>query len=177
MNSIKYKMLENILNNHTNNVINISVFNDYKKFNYDSKELLEIDLDFLTKNIYDITLSEPKVARLSQKDFRKELLKKYGKCIVSDNTCYDELEACHLIEVKDDGNYDINNGIILEANLHKTFDKNIWCINPYTKMIEVKTNSNSSINKYKNKILDIDDDIFLNLEERYKKFNISNNNN
>ena len=163
-------MLENILNNNTNNVIDISIFNDYKKFNYDSKELLNIDLEFLTKNIFDIKLSEPKIARPSQKDFRKELLKKYGKCIVSDNTCYDELEACHLIEVKDGGNYDINNGIILEANLHKTFDKNIWCINPYTKMIEVKTSSNSSINKYINKIIELDEDIIYNLEQRYKKF-------
>ena len=167
--------LENILNNindKNEKTIDISIFNKYSDFDYKSKELLNIDLEFLTKNIYNISLITQKITRLSQKEFRKELLKKYGKCLISNNTCIDELEACHLVEVKDDGDYNINNGIILEANFHKTFDRNIWCINPYTKMIEVKNGTNSSINKYMNKILDIDDDIMDNLIKRYQKFNL-----
>ena len=164
--------LENILNNINEKTIDISIFNKYSDFDYKSKELLNIDLEFLTKNIYNISLITPKITRLSQKEFRKELLKKYGKCLISDNTCLDELEACHLVEVKYDGDYKINNGIILEANFHKTFDRNIWCINPYTKMIEVKKGTNSSINQYTNKILDIDDDIMENLIKRYEKFKL-----
>jgi hypothetical protein len=161
--------IESILDKNINNTINLSIFNDYKKFGYDSKEFLNIDLQFLS-NLYNVILTEPSKVRLDQKEFRMELLKKYGKCIVSGNTCIDELEACHLVEVKDDGTYDLSNGILLEANLHKTFDKYIWCINPDSKMIEVKNGTNSSINKYKNKIIEIDDDIIDNLIKRHEKF-------
>jgi hypothetical protein len=162
--------LENILDNNINNTINLSRFNDYNKFGYDSLELLHVDLEFLATNIYNIILIENNKARLSQKEFRTELLNKYGQCIISGNTCYDELEACHLVEVKDSGDYYLDNGILLEANLHKTFDKYLWCINPYTKMIETKDNINSSINKYKNIIIDIDDSIINNLIIRYNKY-------
>jgi len=161
--------LENILENNIDKTINLNIFNDYKKFGYDSKELLYIDLEFLASNIYDIVLVEPSKVRLNQQQFRSELLNKYSKCIISGNTCFDELEACHIVEVKDGGDYYLSNGIILEANLHKTFDKYLWCINPFTKMIEVKNGFNSSINKY-NQIINIDDNIIDNLIIRYRKF-------
>ena len=162
--------IESILNKNIDKTINLSIFNDYKKFGYDSKELLYIDLDFLATNIYDIILVDNAKVRLNQKEFRTELLNKYGKCIISDNTYVDELEACHIVEVKDGGDYYINNGIILEANLHKTFDKYLWCINPVTKKVEVKDKTNSSINKYHNIIINIDDSIINNLIIRYNKY-------
>jgi len=162
--------LENILDNNTDKTLNLSLFDDYTNFGYNLKELLYIDLDFLASNIYDVTLIEPSKVRLCQKEFRDELINKYKKCIISGNMCLDELEACHLVEVKDGGDYYIDNGIILEANLHKTFDKYLWCINPYTKKIEVKEGISSSINKYKDQIIDFDDDITDNLIKRYEKY-------
>jgi predicted restriction endonuclease len=169
--------IEDILNKNTNNTINLSIFNDHRKFGYDSKELLYIDLEFLAFNVYNTIIVDNSKIRLNQKEFRSELLNKYGKCIISGNSCVDELEACHLVEVKDGGDYYINNGIILEANLHKTFDKYFWCINPFTKMIEVKDNINSSINKYKNMVIDIDIDnsIIDNLTTRYEKYILNKN--
>jgi hypothetical protein len=167
-----YKM-EDILNKNINNTINLNIFNDHKSFGYDTRELLYIDLEFLAYNIYNTIIVDNSKTRLSQTDFRLELLNKYGKCIISDNSCIDELEACHLVELRDGGDYYLNNGIILEANLHKTFDKYLWCINPYTKIIEVKNNINSSINKYKNMFIDFDDSIFNNLVIRYEKYVLS----
>lgn len=161
--------LENILNN--NKIININYFDNFREFGYDTRKLLNIDLEFLIENIYnDIQIVDNTNIRLSQEEFRNKLLEKYGKCLISNNECYYELEACHIVEVKDNGDYFIENGIILEANLHNTFDKYLWCINPYTKKIEIKENHYSSINKYNNKIIEIDDSILENLIIRYNKF-------
>jgi hypothetical protein len=161
--------LEDTLNN--NKIININYFNNFKDFGYETKNLLMIDLEFLVENIYnDVKIIDNKNIRLSQGEFRNELLDKYGKCLITDNECPYELEACHLVEVKDGGDYFIENGIILEANLHNTFDKYLWCINPYTKKIEIKENHFSSINKYNNKEINIDNNILENLIIRYNKF-------
>jgi len=35
--------------------------------------------------------------RLSQKEFKKELLKIFNKCIITNEDCIDELEACHFV--------------------------------------------------------------------------------
>ncbi len=165
--------LENILNN--NKIINVNYFDNFKEFGYETKNLLNIDLEFLIENIYDdVKIVDDKNIRLSQEDFRNKLLEKYGKCLITNNECLYELEACHLVEVKDGGDYFIENGIILEANLHNTFDKYLWCINPYTKKIEIKENHYSSINKYNNKIIEIDDSILENLIIRYNKYLINN---
>jgi hypothetical protein len=164
--------IENILDNYTQ--IHLSLFDNYSNFGYPSKETLYVDLDFLVNNIYHTTLIDSNNIRLSQEEFRKELLNKYNKCIISDNDCYHELEACHIVEVHNGGDYLINNGIILQANLHNTFDKYLWCINPYTKLIEVKDNHLGSINQYIHKYIDIDDSIIDNLIIRYNEYLIKN---
>jgi len=67
----------------TNNTINE---NNYKQFNYDSYEEFKIDLDFLLSNIYsDIQIInlQTKEQRLNQDTFRKEVIKKYNRCIIS----------------------------------------------------------------------------------------------
>lgn len=76
---------------------------------------------------------------LIQTTFRKELLKKFNnKCVVSEINCVDELEAAHLVPFCEDNKLDINNGLILTRNLHATFDKYHWSINPNTLLIEIK---------------------------------------
>ena len=88
--------------------------------------------------------------RLSQKEFRKELLKKFNnKCIITNEDCLDELEACHLIPINEEESYNINNGIILTSNLHKTFDKYLWSINLNTLKMKINNNKNiGNIKKY-----------------------------
>ncbi len=164
--------IENILNNYTK--INLSVFDNYSNFGYPSKETLYDDLNFLVDNIYHTKIINSSLIRLSPEEFKNTLLNKYNKCIISDNIYYDELEACQIVEVYNGGDYLINNGFILEANLYKTFVKNLWCINPYTKLIEIKQNHYSSINKYINKLINIDDLILDNLIIRYNEFKNKN---
>lgn len=191
----------NILENYLDDIldkdktINYTIFNEYKKFNYDNKDLFEINLKFLLDNIYtDIKIVEPKVKRLNQQEFRDELINKYQKCLITNNDCLNELEACHIVELKDLNNINdinnieindinnidinnINNGLLLCSNLHKTFDKYLWAINPDTLEIEVaKEDSNTVGTIYKifkeNKhvTLDMNNELYNNLKHRYNKF-------
>ena len=175
----------NILENYLDDIlekdktINYHIFNEYEKFNYDNKDLFEINLKFLLDNIYtDIKIVEPKLKRLNQQEFRDELINKYQKCLITNNDCLNELEACHINNI-DINN--INNGLLLCSNLHKTFDKYLWAINPDTLQIEVaKDDSNTVGTIYKifkeNKqvTLDMNNELYNNLKHRYNKF-IKNN--
>ena len=135
-----------------------------------------MDLELLVSTVYN----EIKIVdvlsgiRLSQSEFRSGLMDLYEyKCIVSSNSNPDELEAAHIVGVADGGDYMLSNGLILEANLHKTFDKYQWTINPIT--LQIETNSNygeGSINKYGGIKLNINIDpiLYSNLKLRYDKF-------
>lgn len=195
-------ILENYLDNilEKDKIINYHIFNEYNKFDYDNKDLFEIDLKFLLDNIYsEIKIVEPKVKRLNQQEFRDELINKYQKCLITDNDCLNELEACHIIELKDtytdteitnntntdteitnNTNTDINNinnGLLLCSNLHKTFDKYLWTINPDTLEIEIANYDQNIVGSiYKRFIknpkvlLELNKELYNNLKHRYNKF-------
>ena len=123
----------------TNNTVNE---NNYKQFNYDSYEEFKIDLDFLLSNIYSdihIINFQTREQRLDQDTFRKELIKKYNRCVISDSIDI-ECEACHIIPYSICKNFDIDNGLLLSSDLHKTFDKYCWSINPKTLKVEINKN-------------------------------------
>ena len=44
------------------------------------------------------------------------------KCIVTNDNCVRELTACHIIPIKENENYDIDNGLLLKESIHRTFD-------------------------------------------------------
>lgn len=129
-----------------NNIVNHEYLADnYKQFNYNNYDELILDLDFLLTNIYPtvhIIKLLPKEQRLDQDSFRKELIKKYNKCIIS-NSIDIECEACHIIPYSICKNFDINNGLLLSSDLHKTFDKYLWSIKPST-VSHVKADSRNN---------------------------------
>ena len=156
--------LELFLDLYDNNEINMNIYNKYKIFGYEDKDAFILDLNFLLKNIYDIKLIsiEDNDKRIGQQEFKKILLKKYGfKCLITNNDCIDELEACHIVPESQTINFDISNGLILDKNIHSTFNKYYWSINPETLEVEVLNNKNvGSISKYKN--------MYINLGMTYK---------
>ena len=177
--------LEYYLDNNDNKEIIKDEINDYKKFDYNDEIIFNNHLNFLLENIYNIKIIENDKSRvrLSQKEFRKELLKKFNKCIITNEDCIEELEACHLIPINEKESYNINNGIILTlmkpmdiyhlSNLHKTFDKYLWSINPNTLKIEINNNKNVGfIKKYvDNKVnIKLNDELFNNLNNHYTNF-------
>jgi len=118
----------------------------------------------LTKIEYDyISLFEPEQLkqdknRRQQKDFRNKIIELYkSKCIV---TGYDEeeCEACHIIPVENGGDYSPYNGLLLNRNIHKLFDKFYWTIDSNTFEIKINPqieNKNLSIKNYKGIILNL----------------------
>jgi predicted restriction endonuclease len=172
--------LEEYLDNYDNKEIYKDDLYNYKKFNYIDELIFNNHLTFLLENIYNIKVIEidKSRVRLNQKDFRDGLLEKFNnKCVVTDEDCIDELEACHIIPINEKECYNIDNGLILTSNLHKTFDKYLWSINPNTLKIEIKNNKNvGNIKKYEsNKInIKLNNDLFNNLNYHYNKFLINN---
>jgi len=101
----------------------IENFKNYDEFGYDDELIFKHHLKFMLDNLYNIKNIESKRKRLNQKEFREIILKKFNKCLITGEKCTVELEAAHIIEVKDDGNYDIDNGLLLRKNIHSTYDK------------------------------------------------------
>ena len=141
---------------------------NWKKFGYKTHKEYKLDLTYLC-DLLNIEINEIKEKRLSQAEFRKEGIKKYEKCII---TSFDkvECEAAHIVPVKDDGNYTIDNGLLLNRCIHKTFDLYYWSINPDTNCIEVNSKYFTSINEYEGNKIDIKEDLYNNLLQHYKIF-------
>ena len=165
--------LDNLL--QTNNKINSQLLNCWEYFNYSNKELFIADIELLIQIIYpNLKICQESNIRLSQTEFRNSLISYYdSKCVITQNESLEELEAAHIIEFKDNGDYDVNNGLLLEANLHKTFDRYLWTINPDTLKIETNPNNiTKSIKKYVGKKVNlvINPFLYTNLKKRYEIF-------
>jgi predicted restriction endonuclease len=148
---------------------------DYNKFGYtydeSCKELFEDELFFLTEQ-FGISMNTNEINTYRKDDWSDDVKDLYEyTCIISGETNKTYLDACHILELRDCVNFDINNGIVLTKNLHSQFDNYEWCINPDTKKVEVKDGVEGDICKYKNKYINI-----LNYETlkyfkpRYKMF-------
>ncbi|ELB1139677.1 TPA: HNH endonuclease [Vibrio parahaemolyticus] len=104
--------------------------------------LLDIDFELLSKdsdpvsssieidkkvNLADVLRDRKMIEVLSrpnQAKFRKDVLAAGGcKCLLSGVTTPEVIQACHIIQVKDDGNDDVGNGLLLRADLHTLYDK------------------------------------------------------
>ncbi len=135
--------LEKYLDKFDNGEIFNTIYDRYSEFDYNDEELYKLHLHFMLINLYNIRIIENKRLRLGQKDFRIKLFNKFNnKCIITDETCKEELEACHIVPLHNNENYDLDNGLLLIRTLHSTFDAYKWSINPDTLLIEIKKNQN-----------------------------------
>lgn len=161
------------LSNKTN--LNSQDFKEMSMFYTDDTQY-DLDLVFLLKVKYPtISLTKEQKQRLFQQKFRNNLINTYSKCMVSSIDDEDELEAAHIVPVSEGGEYNIDNGLLLNRNIHRTFDKYKWSINPRTLIIEIKDtiSPNSTIYKYKNKQIDdvnVSTKFIANLEYHYSQF-------
>ena len=166
--------LEHYLDTFDNKELSKDIFNLSNYFGYKNDDEYNHHLKFMLDNLYNIKLVESKRVRLNQKQFREELIKKFnGECLITGEDCSTELEACHIIPVAKDESYDIDNGLLLMSNLHKTFDKYLWSINPDTLIIETKTDKNiGTIKKYvgEKAKLTINPYLYSNLMHHYNEF-------
>ena len=160
-----------------------------KKFNsfvknmqklYKNKNVQKI-YKFINNNKFVKFFNKRKSSEIRDPKFRNKVIKRYSKCIVSDTYSKSEVDACHIVPVKDNNNIikskdinDVSNGILLNKMLHSTFDKYYWSINPKTFCIEInhkiKKEELGHILKYNEKKLPLEgiDDYFLTIH--YKEF-------
>ena len=169
-----------ISNNCLDKTLSNKFLNSWEYFDYPNYCTFETDVKLLLETIYqEIKLVKDAKIRLGQDEFRSSLIDYYGsKCVITGNQNLTELEAAHVVEVKFNGDFNISNGLLLSANLHKTFDKYEWTINPKTFQIELANSNNpGSINQYVGKKINFNSDpiLWTNLKFRYDKFIELNN--
>lgn len=155
-----------------------------KKFidNYDSddKQITFETILFIAYDLYkykpEKDVVEKKLKRQYQTKFRKELEKKYKKCIISKRNIA-ICEACHIVPFCDSDlikRYDINNGLLLSSDLHKLFDKHMFSIDNNNRIILsnkiLKDESYEDYHKYHNKKIELDNGTMKNLKIHYAQF-------
>lgn len=166
-------LLENHLDKHDNGTLEKDIYDRYNDYNYESEKLFKLHLDFMLNNLYNIKLTEPKRKRLNQTEFREKVRSRFNyKCLITGDSCMDELDTAHIIPVNENESYDLDNGLLLKTNIHRTFDKYLWSINPETKKIETKNKNIGEIKNYNGTIVDIDINYILkeNLKWHYQRF-------
>lgn len=119
------------------NVIDNTIYNKNLDFDISNSVLFNTLIDI---NMWanDLDYLEQKTERPEQGEFRKLVLNRDKNCIIDpERYIPSECDACHIIEVKDGGTYDIDNGLLINKIHHKSFDDNKWSINPETFCIDI----------------------------------------
>ena len=76
--------------------------------------------------------------RRGQRAFRDNLLLAYGsECSITGEGPEEVLEAIHIVPHAESGINELDNGLLMRADLHHLFDDGLLSINPDTKNIEI----------------------------------------
>lgn len=163
--------------------------NVYDKEKYEKiiKKYNETYVDFAIYIKYNVNKNKDKlinneiiekILKRHQDGFRKNIIKKYNRCIVT-GTDAEYCEACHIIPYSESNNkkkFSMSNGLLMDPTIHKLFDKYDVSIDPVTSTFIVskkllKSNVVPMINIYNGKHINgIDNDTLGNLKKHYKKF-------
>ncbi|SMX32800.1 HNH endonuclease [Actibacterium lipolyticum] len=78
------------------------------------------------------------LARPNQTQFRYRVGEAFDwKCALTDNGVRPALEACHILPIKSGGPDDVDNGILLRADLHRLYDLHLVAICPQKLVVKV----------------------------------------
>ncbi len=95
-----------------------------KKINWVREKYSEKETEPITKKPFiPKSLRRQIEARRGQPEFRKNLLKAYKyKCAITGCDAEEALEAAHIVPYSEEENYDLENGLLLRADIHTLFD-------------------------------------------------------
>ncbi len=136
-------------------------------------------LDFDPQNDEDARqrIEKSIVLRQGQPKLRKILLEGYSKQCCISGCCVDAiLEAAHIMPYRNDETNHPSNALLLRADLHTLFDRNLIGINPTNFQIKIHTKLlGSEYEKYENQFLKFDHRTKLRpslpaLQRRYSEF-------
>lgn len=148
--------------------------------NYNEDNVTIETLLFFAYDIYKYNptsqIIEEKIKRQFQKKFRDQLEKKYGKCVISGDDV-EICEACHIVPFAESDNtnlYNVNNGILLSASLHKLFDKYLMSIDSMGVVVLSKKvlsqNTFKNYHEYNGLQLKLDKETLKNISTHYATF-------
>lgn len=94
--------------------------------------------------------------RRGQKAFRDSLLAAYGeKCCISGHGPKEVLEAVHIVDHAKSGINELDNGLLMRADLHTLFDDGLLKINPDSMIVEIDQKiKNTPYGKFNGKMLE-----------------------
>ncbi len=159
--AIKY--IEKNINTIDHHYIFYNIYANHKDYDMMDSEYCKNYLITVFEEVYDKQIDLNLITNIENKlypsksdkqtKFRNDLIERFKCCILSD-AHYDSCEASHIKDLKYEPlNFDINNGLLLSATLHKEFDNLKWCIDPDTYDIVISKKFEHQclgINKYKN---------------------------
>lgn len=71
--------------------------------------------------------------------FKFHIMQRFdGVCVATGTDVFQVLDAAHIIPVANRGTESVENGLLLSASAHRSFDANLWGINPDTLKLETK---------------------------------------
>ena len=79
--------------------------------------------------------------------FRKAVLAKDKKCVISGEATPEVLDAAHLRPVKEGGEELVENGFILRTDIHRLYDRGMFLINPEDGKISMSRNLSDKYKK------------------------------
>jgi len=149
--------------NDLDNIVNDYIFKGY------TSEWIEL---YITKHYkqYNNDQIVESIARISQHEFRNQLIERDKVCLISG---FDpiECEAAHIIPYSECKSYENSNGILLNRCLHKLFDLHMFSINPLTLKVEIRRRiTKLSICKYVGKVIAIPKECIDSLKRHYERF-------
>lgn len=72
-------------------------------------------------------------ARIGQGPFRKELIRRYGHvCAITGRCPAEVLQAAHLRDFAEHGTHNLDEGVLLRADVHLLFDNDLLAVDPTT---------------------------------------------
>jgi predicted restriction endonuclease len=121
------------------------------KVMYFIKQLFDIEIQYIEENLYELENSQLKICR-NDTEFKKSVHDLYKTCIICDiGDCHKSAyEVAHIWDFSkcdfNESKYDVNNGILLCANMHKYFDSKCG-------LLKFEVISNSNINNNSNTVI------------------------
>jgi hypothetical protein len=71
--------------------------------------------------------------------FKFQIMQRFdGICVATGTDVFQVLDAAHIIPVANRGTESAENGLLLTASAHRSFDANLWGINPETLKLETQ---------------------------------------
>lgn len=172
---MKTNLIDYIRESHNNGKSCYEIANDildnYQDYKFGSFQSCMDYLNLVFNKLsicYDFKYTSEKYFR--PKRFRSNVIQRDGVCVVSGNDKI-QCDVAHLEPLSDNYNFDIDNGILLSTELHRTFDKYLWSINPETHRIEIANGvKNISIIQYIDKELELKLNTNNYLSKHYDRF-------